>query len=238
MNSNKTLSRIAGFLYLIVIAGILFGEFFVRENLIVWGDATTTAQNILANEGLFRLGFVIDLIAEACLLLVVLALYQLLKSVNKFYALVMVSCVVVSVATMTINMLNMYAAMLLLKGSASYLSVLTEDQLHALVRFFLGMHDTGFEINYVYAGLWLLPLGYLVLKSGSGRFSIILGWWLMITCFAFLINFLVRFLDPGFYYRSKIFWVMGAIDISEIMLCFWLLFKGINVQQVDSTGSF
>lgn len=49
MNSNRTLSRIAGSLYLFVIVGILFGEFYVREKLIVWDDATATAQNILAS---------------------------------------------------------------------------------------------------------------------------------------------------------------------------------------------
>ena len=149
MTSNKTLSRTAGFLYLIVIVGILFDEFFVRGNLIVWGDAAATAQNILGSEVLFRFGFVIDLIAQACLLLLALALHQLLKPVNKFYALIMVSCVVVMVAITTINTLNMYAAMLLLKGSTTYLSVLTKDQLNAMVRFFLGMHGSGLEINYI-----------------------------------------------------------------------------------------
>jgi len=135
MNSKKTLSRTAGFLYLISIAGILFGEFFVRGNLIVWGDAAATVQNILAHEGLFRLGFVFDLIAQACFLLLVLALYQLLKPVNKLYALAMLSCIVVSVAITSINMLNEYAAMLLLKGADSHLSPLTTDQLNAQAHF-------------------------------------------------------------------------------------------------------
>ncbi len=83
MYSNKTLSRIAGSLYLFNIAGILFGEFFVREKLIDWEDATVTAQNILANERLFRCGFVIDLMTQASFLFMVLIIYQLFKSVNK-----------------------------------------------------------------------------------------------------------------------------------------------------------
>jgi len=77
MNSTKTLSRTAGFLYLIVIVGMIFDEFFVRGKLIDWGDANITAQNILAHEGLFRLGFVIDLITQLCILLVALSLYQI-----------------------------------------------------------------------------------------------------------------------------------------------------------------
>jgi hypothetical protein len=231
MNSSIKWSRTAGFLYLFVIAGILFGEFFVRSNLIDWGDATVTAQNIQANEGLFRLGFVFDLVAQASFLLLVLVLYQLLKPVNKLYALVMVSCIVVSVAITTMNMLNEYAAMLLLKGADGYLSSLTDDQLHAQALFFLEMHTTGLDINYVYGSLWLLPLGYLVKNSDSGRFARILGWWLMITFFAFLINWVTRFLYPGFY-RETIFWITGMIDCSEIVLCFWLLFEGIKTNKL------
>ena len=231
MNSNKTLSRTAGFLFLIVILGIMFSKFFVHDKLIVWGDATTTAQNILASEWLFRLGFVINLIAEACFLLMVLAVYQLFKSVNKTYALVMASCVLVSVAINSINMVNEFAILLLLEGSADYLSVFTADQLYAQAMFFLKMYGIGFNIASVFFSLWLLPLGYLVFKSGSGGFSRILGRWLMITCFALFINFFTKFLYPESY-RSIIFTVAYTIDISEIVFCFWLLFKGVNVKQV------
>lgn len=54
----------------------------------------------------------------------------------------------------------------------------------------------------------------------------------MITCFALLFNFFTRFLDPGFY-RSEIFWTTGAMDASEIVFCFWLLFKGVDIEQVE-----
>ena len=228
MHSNKALSRIAGILYLIAIAGIIFDEFFVRGRLINWGDAEITAQNILTHEGLFRLGFVTGLIAQLCILLLSLALYRLLKSVNKYYALAMVAPQVVVVSIHSINMLNMYAVMLLLKGNTMS-AVLSADQLNAQILFFLEMHSTGVDINSIFYGFWLLPLGYLIYKSGSGKFSKILGGWLMISFVALFINFLTRFLFPGFY-RDTIFWISGAIDSSEIVLCFWLLFKGINVK--------
>ena len=224
MNAPKTLSRTAGFLYLFVIVGMLFGEFYVRGNLIVWNDATATAQQILAHEGLFRIGFVVDLMTQAGFLFMALAVYQSFKSVHKFYALVMVALVIVTTAIHSLNFLNEYAVLLIFKGSTGYLSVFTTEQLHALALFFLKMFSTGWDINYVFFSLWLLPLGYLVLKSGLGRFSKFLGWWLMITCFALLFNFFTRFLAPGFY-RGEIFWVTGMIDSSEIVFCFWLLLK-------------
>lgn len=173
--------------------------------------------------------------AQACFLLMVVVLYQLLKPVNKLCARAMVACVGVTVALVTMNSLNHYAAILLLKDGDGYLSVFTEEQIHALVRFFLGMQTTGLDINFIYAGLWLLPLGYLVLQSGAGRFSRILGWWLMITCGAWLITFFARFLDPGFYSRYHLFEITAVIDFSEIVFCLWILFKGINVRLSKNT---
>jgi len=142
----------------------------------------------------------------------------------------MVVTQIVVVAIHSLNSLNLYAAILLLKGEAGYLSVLATDQLNALVLFFLKMFNTGFDLNGLYFSFWLLPLGYLLYISGLGRFSRILGCWLMISFLAFLINFLTRFLCPGFH-RSTIFWVSGVLDISEIVLCFWLLLKGIQVKK-------
>jgi hypothetical protein len=53
-------------LYLIVILGGIFAEIFVRGRLVVHGDATATAHNILAREVLFRLGFAVELFYCAC----------------------------------------------------------------------------------------------------------------------------------------------------------------------------
>ena len=80
-NINKT-ARIAGLLY--VIPWLLsFLAMFLRQSLIVPGDAATTANNIMASEGLFRSGIVSFLIGQTVFLLLPLVLYKLLNSVNK-----------------------------------------------------------------------------------------------------------------------------------------------------------
>ena len=60
MKTPQRLARIAGVLYLAVaiLSGFAIG--FVRPKVYVSGDAAATAQNIAANEGLFRLGFLAD----------------------------------------------------------------------------------------------------------------------------------------------------------------------------------
>ncbi|MCB0174425.1 MAG: DUF4386 domain-containing protein, partial [Anaerolineae bacterium] len=62
MGLNNKTARVAGVLYLTIIVAGIFAEFVVRQSLIVPGDATATASNIMASEGLFRLGIAGDLI--------------------------------------------------------------------------------------------------------------------------------------------------------------------------------
>ena len=194
MNSNKKTARIAGLLYLLTVVFGILAEF-VRSTLIVYGDAAATAHNIMASESLFRIGFVSDLIMMTCYLLLALILYVLLKPVNKNLASLFVLFTLVSVAIMCINMLNQFAAPLLLSG-ADYLKVFEADQLHAQVMLFLNLHKHGYLIAQIFFGLWLLPLGYLVFKSGY--FPRILGILLMIACFGHLIQFFTLFLFPNY----------------------------------------
>jgi hypothetical protein len=167
-------ARIAGFLYLIVNVTGVFAQFFVRSKLIVSGDAATTANNIIASEWLFRLGFVSDLIASTCYFLVALTLYVLLKPVNKNLALLCVLLVSISTAIMCLNMVNQFAAILLLSG-AEYLTVFERDQLQAVALFFLNMHSHG----YVVAGIFFWRLAHSprlfgfqvgLLSQSPGRF--------------------------------------------------------------------
>ena len=81
--SPRAQARIAGILYLIVIATGVFAEFYVSSALIVHNDAAATAHNILASEQLYRLGFVAILIATASYAGVTAILYGLFKPVSR-----------------------------------------------------------------------------------------------------------------------------------------------------------
>jgi len=219
MNPNKT-ARIAGFLYLLAIVFTMIGV--AAKNIIVPGDAATTANNIMANEFQFRLGFMSELIAYSVYIFLVLALYKLLKPVNKNHAVHMVIIILVSVPIAMLNMLNQFAALLLLNGG-DYLTAFTADQLKAGVMFFLDLLDHGVYIAFIFWGLWLFPMGYLVFKSGF--IPKILGILLMIACFGYLIDFVTLFLFPNFV-EIRFFTFIG-----EPLFALWLLIKGVNVEQ-------
>jgi uncharacterized protein DUF4386 len=132
--------------------------------------------------------------------------------------------VIFSLAAVSIAMLNELndLAVLLLLSGADYLNVFTTGQLQALMYFFLRLHGQGLNIAQIFWGLWLFPMGYLVFKSGF--LPRILGLLLMIGCFGYVIQSFAAFLG---YNVSLIF----LTSWGELLLLFWLLIKGVNVEQ-------
>jgi hypothetical protein len=154
------------------------------------------------------------------------ALYVLLKPVNKDLALLFVLLNLGGVAVYSINLLNQFAALLLLSG-ADYLKVFQADQLQALAMFFLTLHHNGYWIAQIFFGAWLFPLGYLVFKSGF--LPRILGIVMMIHCVGWLMTFLQFFLFPGFDVITYLTYPLGII--SEFGLTLWLLIMGAKEQK-------
>src|SRR6267378_3582466 len=98
MHPLKKAARIAGAIYLSLVLVAPFSMLYVPGKLIVRGNAAATADNILAHETMFRLSIFGDLIGHVIFICLAIALYRLLSSVNKTWALLMVSFVLVSAA--------------------------------------------------------------------------------------------------------------------------------------------
>ena len=220
--SPLTVARVAGALYLLLAVFGAFGILYI-PTLVVPGDAAKTVENIMASESLFRLSFVSDLFSQTVFILLVLVLYKLLKIVSKNAAVLMVIFALAGIPIAMLNTLNQIAALQLLSG-ADYLAVFATDQLHALVLFFLDLSEHGITIASIFWGLWLLPFGYLVYKSGF--LPRILGILLIIGGFGYLIDFFIFFLFPNLDVAVSIFTGFG-----EILIALWLLIKGVNVEQ-------
>lgn len=220
MNFIDQTARMAGFLYLIFMGTCVFASF-VRSRLIVFGDAAATANNITASKWLFRIGFMSDLLSALFFLLAAWALHVLLRPVNRDLALLFVLLNVAGVAVQGINPLNQIFALQLLSG-ADYLKVFQVDQLQALAMVFLNLHKYGFIIAQIFYGTWLLPLGYLVYRSGF--LPGILGILLIIDCLGVLIAFVQPFLLPG--YKAITYPGLAVSFIAEASLSLWLLIKG------------
>ena len=221
----RTMSRIAGFLYLSFIIFMATANVVGRMGIIVDGDAAATAANIIAKGMRFRIGFVSDLLSALLFLLTAWALYALLKPVNRTVALLFLLLNACGVAMQCFSMILLYAALPLLSGGG-YLAAFTSDQLNAQALFFLGLYKAGFTSAKLFFGAWTLPLGYLVFKSGFLPKA--LGVLLMLDCLAVFVWFFQFFFLPSL---PAISYTCYAVSfVAEVSLTLWLLMKGIKVE--------
>ena len=223
MNTSKKAARIAGFLYFIYfitsVIATLFGNF-------VFVDAPATLSTMIAHESSFRIGLVISLFSVVFFLLAAWALYILLKPVNKNLALLFLLLNLGGFVIWCLSTLNLFAGLLFLSG-ADYLKVFQPDQLQAQATLFINLYKNGSVIAQIPYGVWLLPLGYLVFKSGF--LPKILGIFLIADFFGLLIFVMQRFLLPGYEVISYPCSVVSFI--AEISLTLWLLIKGVQYQK-------
>src|SRR5258706_7909850 len=186
--SPLIIARVAGFLYLIQAILGIFSLLYVSSSLIVSGDVAATTHNIMASESLFRLGIVSNILVPTVGILYVLVLYKLLQPVSKDIAVLMVVLALLGVPIGVFNEFTQLGVLQLLSG-ADYLTAFTTAQLQSLAYLFVRLHSYGISLAFIFSGLWLFPLGYLVFKSGFlpkilGVLLIIGGFWFFLHVFA------------------------------------------------------
>jgi hypothetical protein len=228
MISKKNLARIAGLLYLIVIATGLFAEVFVRQAFKVSGDALSTANNIQSSEMLFRLGVVADIVNFICGLPCVLIIYYLFKRVNKFLLQLALIFVIIQTAIIAVNLLNQTSPLLIL-GNSAYLRSFQPDQLATLSQLSLNIQGVGYAIGLVFFGFYCLLVGYVLYRSKM--VPKILGILYIISGAGYLVNSFIMLLSKGF--ANPIFSYLAIpIFIGELLFCLWLLIKGIDNSEI------
>ena len=227
MNPNKKTARIAGLWYLCIAILYSFGMIYGQKAFYVPGDATATINNILASEGIFRLSIVSCLVGHICFLFLANALYKLFKPVNSDLARQMVLFIIAGVSVSFLNSLNQLASILIMNGSG-YLSVFEPSQLRALSMTFIDVYQYGFYMAAIFWGLWLLPLGLLILKSNL--MPKVLGILLLSACCCYLINFIVFFFFSGYISATKP--VLSIVETAaEVAFILWLLIMGVKNQK-------
>ncbi|WP_416943875.1 DUF4386 domain-containing protein [Xanthomarina gelatinilytica] len=224
MSHNKK-ARVAGLLYLLlVITGFTY-LVYIPSELIDLQNATKTIENIRSSELLFRLGIVTAICSSFIFMLLPLALYDFLKSVNKVSAKFMVLFALMSIPISFVNILNKFAVLNLINKSV-YAEKLEQTEFQTQVMLHLENYNNGIQLLQIFWGLWLLPFGYLVYKSGF--LPKILGIFLMAGCFGYLITFFGGFLYSDFN-KTIISDIVGfPAPIGEIGICLWLLIMGTN----------
>jgi hypothetical protein len=220
-------ARIAGVFYLLTFltGGV---SAFVGGRLVVSGDAAATANNILAHQPLFWLGFAADVSVVACYIAVTALFYDLFKPVNRILSLLAAFFSLAGCAIQGFICL-FHLVPLVLLGGAQYLSVFKVEQLRALALMFLEFYGQGFNICFVFFGFYCLLIGYLIFRSTFlprilGVLMAIggLGW------LTFLLPPLAEHLWP---------YIAAPGILGEGSLTLWLLVMGVNVQRWKDQAS-
>ncbi len=222
-NSLKRTARLAGILGLIMGIPLPFSLFYVPSKIIVSGDAGATARNILDKEFLFRAGIVGHLFAASVFLLLVFVLYRLFKSVNGNWAKLMVALVVVQIPIVFLIETFNVSALMLLKGEI--LKAADPLQYQHLSMLFVKTGRYGISVLQIFWGLWLLPYGLLVYKSGF--IPRVLGVLLFINGIGYLIEtFTFLLFQRSDYEFVRQFTFVTYFGEAAIML--WYLIKGVK----------
>jgi Domain of unknown function (DUF4386) len=229
MDFNKNPGRFVGLIYLLVSIPGAFALVYVPSKLIVHGNASATASNIAANEELFRLGIACNIVSEILFMWVALALYDLLKGVNRRQAGVMLTLIIVSIPIVLLNELNAFAALILVHG-ANFLHVFDAPQRDAMAMLFLNLRGEGFGIAEIFWGLWLFPLGLLVYRSGfiPRAFGVLL----ILKCGYFVIGSFMPLVLPD--YADAVSRWIKPLSYGELVFMAWLLIMGAKPPSRDA----
>lgn len=221
--SIKKTARIAGFLYLLQIPLGVFGIIYVPQILVIPNNYKATVINILSHEFLFRLSIVSAILCALVTVATAYYIHKVLQAVNyRFSRWIVIFALIVTPISM-LNELNHVSILLILKN-ADAIAQFSENQIQMMITFFLDLHHYGMQITGIFFGLWLLPMGYLVIKSGY--IPKIIGYFLLITCAAYLIDFIDFFLFPNFkIVFSEYTW------LGEVLMVGWLLIKGVRLEE-------
>jgi len=221
--SGVSNARLAGFLYLIVVVTGIFSLAYVPSRIAVAGDSAATIANIRAMEPLFRAGIAVSILCYLAFLLLPLPLYRLLESHGPVAARLMVLFAVVSVPMALLNLGNDVDALTAVRAGAS-------EQATA----HLAAARNGQIMVQLFWGLWLLPLGLLIVRSAV--IPRVLGGLLMFGCLGYCIKVFGLILVPDFAAIPGIRYVSIPGSIGEIGTCLWLLVMGARSTSGSQLG--
>lgn len=232
-SSPQLYARIGGVLYLVIIVIGLFGEAFVRDKLIVSGDATATAKNIMASESLWRFHVAAELFLLICAITLLTILFLLLRPVSRELTLLALFFNLISIGLEGATAMYLVVALFPL-GNAGYLKAFSPEQLYAMASLSLKSHGYGFGVSLLFFGCFCVAIGRVIFRSGFLPRGI--GLLMQIAGLCYLTDSFALILAPSFANRLFPAILMPAF-VGEVSLCLWLLLKGVNVQRWKERAS-
>src|SRR4029453_2402002 len=215
MTTMRRWAQLTGLAYLVLFVSGIVGFLLIRRQLYVPDDAMRTAANLVAHEGLARVGIAVDLVTVLAQALAAVGFFLVFRRVDSvgagsITAFGLVNCVVVLMA----SAFSATALQVALRGGpTSAGEALTLYDLNAATWNAAGL----------FFGLWLIPMGWLTLRSGS--MPRVLGWILVVGGVVSVLGTFVSFLAPP---ASGLVGVLPLpATVGEVWIIGYLLIKGM-----------
>lgn len=209
-------ARITGLFYWAMIVSAVFGHFIIPAQIFDPGNAAATLDHLAGKESLARLGVAMELGTATFQALLALWFYRLFRPVDAFLA----------VATMTFGMLNTIAQL----ASAAFLATALDaaldpslDGAATTAQVMYVVSSNLWQAVEVFFGLWLVPVGLLVLRSGW--MPRLMGWLLVAGGAGYVLHAFILFLAPD---AASIAGVLVLPSVSEFWIAGYLLVTGIR----------
>jgi Domain of unknown function (DUF4386) len=225
-DSQRVAAKVAGVSGLLAVMIVVFGNYALLGPLVVPGKAAETAQNFVAHQTQVRVALICFLTYGASVVVLLAALYAILRPVDRLLALIGALFRLVFALLWLLTTLNLLSALRLV-GNAPYLRAFESDHLQVLARLHIAADFDDYYVGLPFFGLAATICGYLWLRSGYipkalAAFGVIASAWCVICALVFLIL-------PDFNKTVNDYWFDSPMAIFELILSFWLLFKGIVI---------
>lgn len=218
--SRKRTARIAGLWYLCFTLGPFY-LLYVPSHTVVRDDAAATSARVLGHEVLYRWGMLTETLGAVIFIGLSLALYRLFEEVDRHRARQLVALVLVSAALGLVTVVFSTAALLVFRGGAAFAGFDTPTR-QAAGMLLINMRGQVYGINEMFWGLWLLPFGWLVVRS---RFlPRWIGYWLLLDGVAWIVVSVTWFLAPD--NADSLFRYFQPAFFAELAAMLWLLILG------------
>jgi hypothetical protein len=222
---QRRAATIAGFAGLITMAIVVVANFGINGRLLIPGDAAQTAENIIAHQTLFRISIACFLSYSVGIVILLSALYTILKPVGRTVALLATFFRLAYALTWILVAINLYGALRFLTNP-DYLRVFDVERLHALARLNISANSDVYYVGLLFYALAATLCSYLWLKSHYiprvlAALGLIASAWCVASTLCYLIS-------PNFSKTVNLWWFDSPMALFEMALSFWLLIKGLR----------
>ncbi|GAA2999531.1 DUF4386 domain-containing protein [Actinokineospora diospyrosa] len=204
-------ARLAGVFYLGMAITAALGFIVIRQQVFVADNPAETLANLLAHDSLARAGIALEL---------AMVVFQALAAAW-FYRLF---CPVDSFAASGIAAFGLVNTVVTLVSTALLATAVHIPSDAATVQVLYVISYSMWEVGALFFGLWLLPMGWCVLRSGWMPRP--LGWTLLIGGVCYLTSPFILYLVPN---AKTLFEIMAIpASIGEFWMVGYLLIRGVR----------